>query len=278
MSTIETKIVTITPELAKQLLHFNIGNRKMREKQVKYWAGCLKTSSVTLSHQGVALVGDLINPIRVLDGQHRLQAIVDTGISCDFLIAMHVPENSFENLDNGLSRTMTDRTGLESSQVKAATMIVGLRQPRTLKAPVSLIQKVHAVIKPFEVFVADCKKRNFSSQAIRAAFILQQRKMGYNHAEDFQKGNFKAMPESLCALYRRQASSPLVATGSTANKELFAVTWLAISNMDRSRVVLPKNCNSFTYDAIDDVFPEISKILESFGYTAQSPAFYSMMD
>jgi hypothetical protein len=271
MKTIETKIVSVTPEIAKYLLRFNVGNRKMREKSVKYWAGCLRTSSVTLSHQGIALVGDIANPLRVLDGQHRLQAILETGIACDFLVAMYVPENSFENLDNGLARTMTDRTKLESSQVKASTMIVGLRQTRTLKAPVSLIQKVYAVIKPFEIFVTDCKKRNFSSQAIRAAFILQQRKMGYNHAEDFQKGNFKAMPESLCALYRRQASSPLMATGSTANKELFSATWLAISNMERSRVVLPKNCNSFAYDAIDDVFPEISKILESFGYTTQSP-------
>lgn len=270
MKTIETKIVNITPEIAKRLLTFNIGNRKMREKIVKYWAGCLRTASVTLSHQGIALVGDIVNPIRVLDGQHRLQAIANTGISCDFLVAMHVPEESFENLDNGLSRTMTDRTGLESSQVKAASMLVSLRQTRTLKAPVSMIQKVHAVLNPFEVFVSESKKRNFSAQAIRVAFILQQRKMGYNHAEDFHKGNFKAMPESLCALYRRQASNPIQPSGGTGNKELFSAAWIAISNMDRSRVVLPKNCNAFAYDSIDEVFPEIVKILESFGYTQQS--------
>lgn len=266
MKQIETLVVTITPDLAKHLLAYNHGNRKLREKTVKYWIGCLKTGSITMSHQGIAMAGDMCNPIRIIDGQHRLEAIVSSGISWPFLMAFNVPEDSFKNIDNGLSRTMTDRTELSSSRVKIASSIVGIRLTRTFKAPVDMILAIDKIINPYASLVKDVKIRNLSAQAMRCAFVLQQKMMGYNYSDAFYLGDFKNMSDSLCALYRRQVTSPIPMTGSASNKEVFCATWLAITKPDKSRVNIPNDCNSFSYSTIDSVFPEIKEVITSYGF------------
>ena len=59
---------------------------------------------MVLTHQGIAIS----ETGRLLDGQHRLTAIANTGISAKFLVATGIPDDSFSVLDTGSARTAAD--------------------------------------------------------------------------------------------------------------------------------------------------------------------------
>jgi hypothetical protein len=96
----------ITPELAqKWLTERNINNRSMKKANLKF----IKTQMVNgefKSQNGQSIVFSVSG--RLLDGQHRLQSMVETGKSYWFDIKTGVPDDYFTTIDNGTKRTTGD--------------------------------------------------------------------------------------------------------------------------------------------------------------------------
>ena len=76
-------VETITPDIAKQWLTKNVNNRKLRSATCAKYARDIKQGNWRLTHQGIAFdkSGNLV------DGQHRLQAIIQAGMPVPMVVA-----------------------------------------------------------------------------------------------------------------------------------------------------------------------------------------------
>ena len=96
----------ITPEKAEMLLKKNLKNRRISWKHVK------RLSSVMESGKWENLNGDSIKISAsgvLLDGQHRLLAVVTSGVSIAVLVVTEIQsERAFETLDRGKPRSIND--------------------------------------------------------------------------------------------------------------------------------------------------------------------------
>ena len=116
-----SEIMTVTPEMAQRWLdNCNIGNRTLRSGWVNYLTDEIKSGNWQVTHQGIAID----NCGRLLDGQHRLSAIVNSGISINILVSISVPTDAFKAMDNGVKRNMSDLTKLPRQIVDPLNLIV----------------------------------------------------------------------------------------------------------------------------------------------------------
>lgn len=114
--TVKAAFVTIDPTKAEQWLEKNKHNRNLSHKKVaeyvrdmegKRWASTGET--IKFSSEGA-----------LLDGQHRLQAIVRTGVTVEALVVMGLQAESQNNMDLGYRRDVAQQRGLKGE--KYATM------------------------------------------------------------------------------------------------------------------------------------------------------------
>ncbi len=100
-----TEIITVTPELAKQYLAQNFNNnRKIRPSRVQFFAKIIRDGHWRTTHQGIAFD----TRKRLIDGQHRLMAIIVAGIAVRIQVTHDLPPESVDALDTGCGRTMAD--------------------------------------------------------------------------------------------------------------------------------------------------------------------------
>jgi hypothetical protein len=98
-------IMLVTPKQAQAWLEGNVDNRSLRENRVLHLSQILQRGEWELT--GDAIVFDEDGTL--LNGQHRLSAVVVTGISARFLVLRGVPPKAQEVMDQGLARTLGDQ-------------------------------------------------------------------------------------------------------------------------------------------------------------------------
>lgn len=121
MDELKTEVVVITPEIASLWLKKNTSNRGLKERYVDRLANDMTQGAWKLTHQGIAFnrEGTLI------DGQHRLSAIVQSGVSVPMLVTYGVDRSSQLVMDDHARRTAADAIklsiGLDVSKNHIAT-------------------------------------------------------------------------------------------------------------------------------------------------------------
>ncbi len=100
------KIMKITPKDAKNLLSKNNSNRKINKSHLDMLIRTIKKGEWRLNHQGIAVYEDG----DIADGQHRLTAIVETGVALEMPVFTGIKKDVYTSLsiDCGRSRTVTD--------------------------------------------------------------------------------------------------------------------------------------------------------------------------
>ena len=102
---ITTKIMKITPMQASSwLASSNVDNRSVRPGIVNKYADRIRAGEWVVVDQLISF--DLNG--RLLNGQHRLMAVVKTGVSIDALVGFGFPEDTFKYLDQGQGRSKGD--------------------------------------------------------------------------------------------------------------------------------------------------------------------------
>lgn len=96
--------VEFTPELAGELLQLNNANRPLRNDLVKHYSDQMKAGEWMFAGGTV----NISNAGMLLDGQHRLEAIIRTGMSQIFNIQTGLDNMVFQTLDTGRMRTASD--------------------------------------------------------------------------------------------------------------------------------------------------------------------------
>lgn len=110
----------MTPEVADSLLRGNRYNRAIRKAWVSFLANEIRNGRWKLTSSAIAIAPDG----RVLNGQHRLMAIVEAGIPAMVMLALNMPEDGFVAEDRGIGRTVADVTSLEPEFVADVTMLI----------------------------------------------------------------------------------------------------------------------------------------------------------
>ncbi len=135
------EIKTITPDLAFSWLQKNRDNRKVRVTWVRQLTGIIQRGEFKLTHQGIAFS----STGRLLDGQHRLLAIVDAGIPVEMVVSWNVDESAFDSLDVGQKRSFSDMYGADSLTTGVSRFIAS-----TIHEQYSPSQQhaIHKIVQP----------------------------------------------------------------------------------------------------------------------------------
>lgn len=118
----KTTVEEITPEKARDMLAENTGNRTVRHGWIAELVDIIQRGDWVLTHQGIAITSDG----RLLDGQHRLHAIVESGIGVRMNVSRDVDERAWTCIDIGKVRATSDRIRLlpdENDNVTACALI-----------------------------------------------------------------------------------------------------------------------------------------------------------
>lgn len=169
----KTKIVTVTPEMARDWLGKNFGNRKLRERTVDGLAEAIQRGEWVLSHQGISF-GKSGN---LLDGQHRLSAIERSGRSVQLMVSWDVDDDAFRVLDIGLKRGVADILAIQLGHAAVARFLAVVEDKtlRTSITPQYLLPFVRATEAPYFALNSFCTmtSKTWSSSAVRSAAIVR---------------------------------------------------------------------------------------------------------
>lgn len=101
---ISAQVEKITPAIAAGYLEMNKNNRTIRRKVVDAYARGMANGEWVVQHQGIAfdIDGNLV------DGQHRLQAVIKAGVPVQMMVTRGLEKNSVEGIDQGAKRSFSD--------------------------------------------------------------------------------------------------------------------------------------------------------------------------
>lgn len=98
---VNISIERVTPDIARKWLEVNVDNRQKKRETIKQalendeWI--LNGATIVFSYDGV-----------LRDGQNRLYAIIESGISADSIVVRGVDPKSQITMDSGVKRTVAD--------------------------------------------------------------------------------------------------------------------------------------------------------------------------
>lgn len=101
---IASQWMEVTAEQASEWLEKNTKNRHVRDRHLARLKKDMTNDKFVVTHQGVAICEDGT----LIDGQHRLKAIVDTGKPQWLLVTTGLPMEAQQFVDNGARRQPAD--------------------------------------------------------------------------------------------------------------------------------------------------------------------------
>lgn len=101
MKKIIAKLVEVTPDLAAEWLEMNTMNRNISQTTVKRYALAMLAGEWQQNGQTITIAEDGT----VLDGQHRLWAVIEAGVTVTFLVVFNVSKDAIATIDSGVTRT-----------------------------------------------------------------------------------------------------------------------------------------------------------------------------
>lgn len=105
LNNMEFKKQLITPSIAKKYLEANVKNRRIRTPIVTRYANDMTSGKWK---EDTAEVIKISKTGIILDGQHRLAALIKANVSISFHVATSLDDNVFDVLDTGSNRSAGD--------------------------------------------------------------------------------------------------------------------------------------------------------------------------
>lgn len=104
----------VTPETARRWLGRNQGNRTLRSKSlVRDYAQTMKNGRWAFTGEPIQFAPDG----RLLNGQHRLSAVILANVTLPFLVVRNLPAEAQRYMDSGAKRTVADALTMDGRDV-----------------------------------------------------------------------------------------------------------------------------------------------------------------
>jgi hypothetical protein len=169
----QTKIEIVTPETAAKFLQKNNGNRNYRKHWVNQLASIIKKGEWQVTHQGIAFdkEGNL------LDGQHRLLAVISAGMPIMINVTKGADPEIFKCIDVGVKRSIADATRLHVRTAEVCSFlgrVIGTRTGSgiTPQEAIEISQNRVGELSDELINMCGMAVKIFSSAPIRAAAII----------------------------------------------------------------------------------------------------------
>ncbi len=112
-SFVSTEVLTVTPDIAVSWLEANKGNRSVRDHVVAQYEADMRAERWEFNGDPIRFSEDG----RLLDGQHRLWAIVQSETAQRFLVIRGLPDEAQITMDQGAKRDPVDQLHLVGIEV-----------------------------------------------------------------------------------------------------------------------------------------------------------------
>ena len=106
---VEVAFETITPEMAESYLEHNLHNRSLSHDDVAKYARAMAEGRFRINGETIKFS----KRGRLIDGQHRLQAIVVSGVPVTMLVVRDLDEDAMVTVDVGRPQNVADLLRLE---------------------------------------------------------------------------------------------------------------------------------------------------------------------
>lgn len=119
-----TEIKNIGPKEAEELLRINSANRIVNEARVVRYANDMGCGNWMMNGEPI-----IVGKSRLLDGQHRLHAVIKSGLTVPMLVVSEVEDTAFMTIDTGRDRIAGDVfsiAGVKNSRTAAAAVLRAL--------------------------------------------------------------------------------------------------------------------------------------------------------
>lgn len=239
-----TAVLEVTPEMAKDFLAQNDGNRRLRPGVVVRYAAIMRKGEWLTSPEALVFSKEG----QILSAQHRLHSVIATGLPQKFLCIFGVPKEVAKVLDRGTMRRWGDAYGLDQKQ-EAVTTRLAETYYVAARAAVTDADKARlwAVIEDaYEMQRAACGwhgKGMFPAAAARAAVVAR---LLNGDDEDYILSSFRALalgraaelPPMLANLCVKARSGEWSATDGASL--VLARTWTVLDPKKRGLTRTPK--------------------------------------
>lgn len=124
----KTERILVTPDLARRWLGQNTAaNRNLSQRTVEAYAADMSAGRWKLTHQGLAFnnTGELV------DGQHRLQAIVMSGKTIEMMVTTGLDVEYNSPIDQGFNRSISHLTGKAPRWVSVVRALLAMENGLT---------------------------------------------------------------------------------------------------------------------------------------------------
>ena len=178
--TMKTETRMISPKMAEHYLRYNTNNRSIRAHNVNSFVKMILQGEFALTHQGLAFEGDSINPKWLMDGQHRLMAIIKTDTPQKMQVSWNCDPEMFHNIDSGAVRSFKDLHGYQSKVSSLCKLLLYIAYPQSRDARMTITdaEMIMSVfgseINDLLDYAGSCKKGVSSASTRAAAVILMQ--------------------------------------------------------------------------------------------------------
>lgn len=115
----QVRVITISPERAAVMLEANTHNRPLSASRVEKFANDMRAGNWKFTHQGVAFDSKK----RLIDGQHRLQAVIQSGVTIQTFVFGGFDPDIFDVLDTGGNRSKSDALSIAGIPGRLARII-----------------------------------------------------------------------------------------------------------------------------------------------------------
>jgi len=114
-------VVDVTPELAEKWLAHNTHNRNRRHQMVLRFVEDMRADAWSFNGSSIVFADD----VTLLDGQNRLFAVVDSGVTVPFIVVWGLAPSVQDDIDTGALRKLSDVLTLagESNSSQLASLI-----------------------------------------------------------------------------------------------------------------------------------------------------------
>jgi hypothetical protein len=235
---------TVTPELAKALLEKNHGNRNLRSHTAARYAAIMKAGNWIAAPEPIVLG----KSGRVLNGQHRLSAVIMADVSATFCFITGVEEEAFKVIDRGMTRSTADALSIPRNLVEVSKVVLSLMDRIVSDDQVEVLCAV--MREPNEAIEAACSSRRaiISTAPMRSAAVIRLL-MGDDPEyvtslyRNMVLGHFNDLPPVGHAMMSAIVGGRITAGGLTATRNNFARGFFLFdpANRDKSRIAAGKS-------------------------------------
>ena len=175
---LSSKVVNVSPDMAKSWLSkYNKRNRHVREAAVSNYATDMKEGRWEFTHQGIAFYEDGV----LADGQHRLLAVVKSGVSVPFMVTHGLPKKAGAILDQHTKRQAHDAitigglvNGVNRNMIAIARFLMSdmgsMTKPKSIADIAAFTTKYYDAIHTVDRMVL-AKKRKITHSGILSVYV-----------------------------------------------------------------------------------------------------------